>query len=151
MIQWGKECGRVKKGKECVTAPITYPRLDTATHAELRQRYEETPDVESRTRYQMILLTRQEYQVPQITRIGLRSEDTVARVLNFFNRRTGHGAPAHAIRPEVMGHGSMGSREARVVGHETANWTAELRASVLRRAHGDSSHAGDGACVLACS
>ena len=55
-----------------------------ATLTELRQRYEETPDVESRTRYQMILLAQQRYRVPQIARIVLRSEDTVARVLNRF-------------------------------------------------------------------
>ena len=74
----------MKRRKEIVTAPITLPRLDAATLVELRQRYEETPNVESRTRYQMILLARQEYKVPQIARIVLRSEDTVARVLNRF-------------------------------------------------------------------
>ena len=67
-----------------MTAPITLPRLDTATVAELRQRYEDTPNVESRTRYQMILLAQQEYKVPQIARMVLRSEDTVARVLKRF-------------------------------------------------------------------
>jgi hypothetical protein len=50
MVKWGKECGRLKRRKEIVTAPITLPPLDTATLAELRQRYEETPKVESRTR-----------------------------------------------------------------------------------------------------
>ena len=67
-----------------MTAPITLPRLDAATFTKLRQRYEETPNVESRTRYQMILLAQQEYKVPKIARIVLRSEDTVARVLNRF-------------------------------------------------------------------
>ena len=84
MIQWGKECGRVKKRKERMTAPITLPPLDPATLGELRQRYEDTPNVESRTRYQMLLLAQQAYQVPQIARMVLRSEDTVARVLNRF-------------------------------------------------------------------
>src|SRR6266516_1189923 len=84
MIQWGKECGRVKRRKEIVTVLITLFRLDTATFAELRQRYEETPNVESRTRYQMILLAQRNYKVPQIARIVLRSADTVARVLNRF-------------------------------------------------------------------
>ena len=50
-------------------APITLSQLDPATLAELRQRYEETPQVESRTRYQMILLAQQESTVPQIARI----------------------------------------------------------------------------------
>lgn len=67
-----------------MTAPITLPRLDPATFAELRQRYEDTPKVESRTRYQMILLAQQDYKVPQIARLVLRSEDTVARVLKRF-------------------------------------------------------------------
>src|SRR5436305_14801372 len=84
MIQWGKECGRGKKRKKCMTAPITLPQLETATLTELRQRYEETPNVESRTRYQMILLAQQEYKVSQIARLVLRSEDTVVRVLRRF-------------------------------------------------------------------
>jgi transposase len=67
-----------------MTAPITLPELDAATLAELRQRYEETSNAESRTRYQMVLLAQQEYTVPQIARIVLRSEDTVARVLHRF-------------------------------------------------------------------
>ena len=36
------------------------------------------------------------------------------------------------------------------VGVNSANWTTELRASVLRPAHRDSSHGGDGAYVFAC-
>ena len=67
-----------------MTAPITLPPLDPATLGELRQRYEDTPNVESRTRYQMLLLAQQEYKVPQIAHMVLRSEDTVARVLNRF-------------------------------------------------------------------
>ena len=65
-------------------APITVPPLDRATLAELRGRYEDTPKVESRTRYQMLLLAQQGSQVPQIARIVLRSQDTVARVLKRF-------------------------------------------------------------------
>jgi hypothetical protein len=111
MIKWGKECGRVKRRKELVTAPITLPRLDPATLAELRQRYEDTPNVESRTRYQMILLAQQDYKVPQIACLVLRSEDTVARVLNRFEAgRTGGSAPAQPARPRATGHGSLGSR-----------------------------------------
>jgi transposase len=67
-----------------MTAPITLPPVDTATLAELRRRYEDTLNVESRTRYQMLLLAQQDYKVPQIARIVLRSEDTVARVLKRF-------------------------------------------------------------------
>src|SRR5260370_3228886 len=112
MIEWGKACGRVKKRKRCVTAPITLPRLDLATLAELRQRYEETPNVESRTRYQMILLAQQKYKVPQIARMVLRSEDTVARVLNRF-LAGGLDAVPRQVPP---------GRERRI----TAAWEAEL-------------------------
>ncbi len=139
MIQWGKECGRVKRRKEIVTAPITLPRLDTATLAELRQRYEETPNVESRTRYQMILLAQQDYKVPQIARVVLRSEDTVARVLNRFlaggldavPRRTPPGRERRvtaAWEAELLRVIELDPHE---VGQETANWTTELLAEYL--------------------
>ena len=139
MIQWGKECGRVKKRKKCVTAPITLPRLDTATLAELRQRYEDTPNVESRTRYQMILLAQQEYKVPQIARMVLRSEDTVARVLKRFvaggldavPRRSPPGRERRvtaAWEAELLRVIELDPHE---VGQDTANWTTELLAEYL--------------------
>ena len=93
-----------------MTAPITLPPLDTATLAELRRRYDDTPNVESRTRYLMLLLAQQDYKVPQIARIVLRSEDTVARVLKRFKAgRTGCGASAHPARLRAEGHGSEGA------------------------------------------
>ena len=95
-----------------MTAPVTLPRLDAATHIKLRQRYEETPNVESRTRYQMILLAQQEYKVLQIARIVLRSEDTVARVLKRF-LAGGLDAVPRRMPP---------GRERRI----TAEWEAEL-------------------------
>ena len=111
-----KTVWRLKRRKEIMTAPITLPRLDTATLAGLRRCYEETPPVESRTHSQMILLARQAYTVPQIARIVLRSEDTIARVLKRFQAgRAGRGAPGHITRPRAEGHGSVGSREARMV------------------------------------
>jgi len=129
----------VKKRKEIVTAPITLPQLDTATLAELHQRYEETPNVESRTRYQMILLAQQEYKVPQIAPIVLRSEDTVARVLNRFltggldavPRRTPPGRERRvtaAWEAELLRVIELDPHE---VGQETANWTTELLAEYL--------------------
>jgi transposase len=139
MIQWGKECGRGKKRKECVTAPITLPRLDSATVAELRQRYEETPNAESRTRYQMILLAQQNYKVPQIARMVLRSEDTVARVLKRFlaagldavPRRTPPGRERRvtaAWEAELLRVIELDPHE---VGVSSANWTTELLAQYL--------------------
>src|SRR6266699_5713475 len=75
---------KIEEKEERMTAPITLPPVDPATLAELHRRYEDTPNVESRTRYQMILLAQQDYKVPQIAHIVLRSEDTVARVLKRF-------------------------------------------------------------------
>src|SRR6266516_2265193 len=139
MIQWGKESGRGKKRKKCVTAPITLPRLDTATLAELSQRYEDTPNVESRTRYQMILLAQQEYKVPQTARMVLRSQDTVARVLKRFvaggldavPRRSPPGRERRvtaAWEAELLRVIELDPHE---VGQDTANWTTELLADYL--------------------
>ena len=139
MIKWGTECGREKRRKELVTAPITLPQLEMATLAELRKRYEETPNVESGTRYQMILLAQQNYKVPQIARIVLRSADTVARVLNRFlaggldavPRRTPPGRERRvtaAWEAELLRVIELDPHE---VGQETANWTTELLAEYL--------------------
>src|SRR6266852_4870707 len=139
MIQWGKECGRVKNRKECMTAPITLPPLDPATLGELRQRYEETPNVESRTRYQMILLAQQEYKVPQIARMVLRSEDTVARVLKRFLAGGLDAVPRYsppgrerrvtaAWEAELLRVIELDPHE---VGQDTANWTTERLAEYL--------------------
>src|SRR6266487_2515522 len=159
MRQWEKECGSVKKRKECVTAPITLPQLDPATLTQLCQRYEDTPNVESRTRYQMLLLAQQKYKVPQIARMVLRSEDTVARVLNRFlaagldavPRRSPPGRQRRgtaAWEAELLRVIELDPHE---VGQDTANWTTEVRASVLRPTHRDTGHRGDGARVFACA
>ena len=95
-----------------MTAPITLPPLDTATLAELRRLYEVTSNVESRTRYQVLLLAQQDYKVPQIARIVLRSEYTVARELKRFV----------VGGLDVVPRRSPPGRERRV----TAAWEAEL-------------------------
>ena len=120
-------------------SPITLPPLDPATLGELRQRYEDTPNVESRTRSQMLLLAQQEYKVPQIAHMVLRSEDTVARVLNRFlaagldavPRRSPPGRERRvtaAWEAELLRVIEMDPHE---VGQETANWTTELLAEYL--------------------
>ena len=101
-----------EKGEE-LDSPNHLPPLDTVTLVELRRRYKETPNVESRTRYQMILLAQQDYKVPQIARIVLRSEDTVARVLKRFLAGGLDAVPRHtASRPRAEDHGSLGNRVA---------------------------------------
>jgi hypothetical protein len=67
-----------------MTAPITLPSLDEPTLAELRRRYEATPDAETRTRYQMLLLSLRGQTSSQIAHTVLRSQDTVMRVLKRF-------------------------------------------------------------------
>src|SRR6516225_5111489 len=117
-----------------MSAPLLLPRLDPAPLAELRQRYEEAPNVESRTRYQMLLLAQQGYKVPQIARIILRSEDTVTRVLHRFltagldavPRRTPPGRKRRVSavwEAELLRIIELDPHE---VGQETANWTTEL-------------------------
>lgn len=67
-----------------MTTPITLPQLDELTLTELRRRYEETTDAETRTRYQMLLLSLQGQTSSQIVHMVLRSQDTVMRVLKRF-------------------------------------------------------------------
>ncbi len=58
----GKSMWKIEE-KERMTTPITLPPLDTATLAELRRRYENTPNVESRMHSQMLLLAQQDDKV----------------------------------------------------------------------------------------
>ena len=67
-----------------MTTPITLPQLDEPTLSELRRRYKETSDAETRTRYQMLLLSLQGQMSSQIAQMVLRSQDTVVRVLKRF-------------------------------------------------------------------
>jgi len=105
-----------------MTAPITLPSLDEPTLAELRRRYEETTDAETRTHYQM-----------------LRSQDTVVRVLKrFFTggldavpRRTALGRERRvtaAWEAELLRVIELDPHE---VGQDTANWTTERLAEYL--------------------
>jgi hypothetical protein len=89
----GKSVWKCEEKEGTYYCPNHFTPLERATVAGLRRRYEDTPNVESRTRKQMLLLSQQDYKVPQIARIVLRSEDTVARVLKRFEaERTGCGA-----------------------------------------------------------
>src|SRR5258706_12518130 len=67
-----------------MTRPITLPHLDEPTLSELRRRYKETSDAETRTRYQMLLLSLRGQTSSQIAQMVLRSQDTVVRVLKRF-------------------------------------------------------------------
>jgi len=83
-----------------LTKPLMLPPLDEETLTELRRRYEKCADAETRTRYQMLLLSLQGHKSSQIAHTVLRSQDAVERVLKRFlagglgavPRRTGEGA-----------------------------------------------------------
>src|SRR5437667_9729115 len=79
----GREVEDRRKEEE-MTAPITLPQLDELALTELRRRYEESADAETRTRYQMLLLSLRGQTSSQIAQMVLRSQDTVVRVLKRF-------------------------------------------------------------------
>src|SRR5215472_9426659 len=84
MIQWEGEMWKGEKRKNEMTAPITLRPLDEQTLNDLRRCYDDTSDAETRTRYQMLLLSAQGQTSTQIARLVLRSQDTVVRVLKRF-------------------------------------------------------------------
>ena len=141
-----------------MTTPITLPPMDELTLIELRRRYEESTDAETRTRYQMLLLSLRGQVSSQIAQIVLRSQDTVVRVLKrFFTggldavpRRNAPGRErtvTAAWEAELLRVIELDPHE---VGQDTANWTTERLGSILRPANGRSGDAGDGARVFAC-
>ena len=122
-----------------MTAPITLQPLDEETLSELRCRYDETSDAETRTRYQMLLLSAKGQTSTQIARIVLRSQDTVVRVLKRFltggveavSRRTAPGRERTvtvAWEAELLRVIELDPHE---VGQDTANWTTEKLAEYL--------------------
>jgi transposase len=122
-----------------MTAPITLPPLDESTHSELRRRYDETSDAETRTHYQMLLLSARGKTSTQIAPLVLRSQDTVVRVLKRFltggldavPRRTPPGRErtvTAAWEAELLRVMELNPHE---VGQDTANWPTEGLAQYL--------------------
>lgn len=122
-----------------MTAPIILTMLEEPTLADLRRRYDETTDAETRTRYQMLFLSWQGQTSGQIAQIVLRSQDTVVRVLKRFltggldavPRRTAPGRERRvtaAWEDELLRVIELDPHE---VGEETANWTTERLAEYL--------------------
>ena len=64
-----------------MTAPITLPPLDEQSLSDLRHRYDEASDAETRTRYQMLWLSAKGQTSTQIATLVRRSQDTVVRVM----------------------------------------------------------------------
>ena len=124
--------------------PLTRPPLDEATAADLRRRFDETADPETRLRYQMVWLAHLGQRVPQIARTVLRSHDTVARVLHRFldggldavPRRTAPG-PAPTVTPaweaELL---RVIALDPRSLGVASSTWTTGWLAAYLARVTG---------------
>ena len=122
-----------------MTAPLTLTSLEKPALVELRRRYEETADAETRTRYQMLLLSQRGQTSSQIAQTVLRSQDTVVRVLKRFltggldavPRRTAPGRErtvTAAWEAELL---RVIEGDPHEVGVETANWTTERLAEYL--------------------
>src|SRR5947209_14390323 len=122
-----------------MTAPIRLPSLDEHILADLRHRYDQTSDAETRTRYQMLVLSAKGQTSGQIAQIVLRSQDTVVRVLKRFltggldavPRRT---APGRARRVTAAWEAELLrviELDPHDVGQDTANWTTERLADYL--------------------
>src|SRR5947199_9479493 len=125
VIQWEGEMWKSEERKTEMTAPITLPPLDEPTLTELRHRYDDTSEAETRTRYQMLLLSAKGQTSTQIAQIVLRTQDTVVRVLKRF-LAGGLDAVPRRTAP----------RRGRSV---TAGWEAEL----LRVMHFDAHEGGE--------
>ncbi len=130
--------------KKEMTAPITLQPLDEQSLTDLHRRYDETSDAETRTRYQMLLLSAKGQTSTQIARLVLRSQDTVVRVLKrFFTggldavpRRTAPGRErtvTAAWEAELVRVIELDPHE---VGQDTANWTTERLAEYLEQQTG---------------
>ena len=130
---------KIEERKKEMTAPITLRPLDEQTLTDLSRRYDETSDAETRTRYQMLLLSAKGQTSTQIARLVLRSQDTVVRVLKrFFTggldavpRRTAPGRErtvTAAWEAELVRIIELDPHE---VGQDTANWTTERLAEYL--------------------
>jgi transposase len=125
--------------KEEMTAPITPRPLDEQSLIDLRRRYDETSDAETRTRYQMLLLSAKGQTSTQIAQTVLRSQDTVVRVLKRFLTGGGEAVPRRtapgrertvtaAWEGELLRVIELHPHE---VGQDTANWTTERLAEYL--------------------
>jgi transposase len=139
VIQCEGEMWKIEERKTEMTVPITLSPLDEPTLTELRRRYDDPSDAETRTRYQMLLLSASGQTSTQIAQIVLRSQDTVVRVLKRFlaggldavPRRTAPGRVrivTAAWEAELVRVIELDPHE---VGEETATWTTERLAEYL--------------------
>lgn len=118
--------------------------LSESERADLERRYRETRDANTRTRYQMVLLSAAGQTSAQIAAIVLRSQDTVTRVLKRYlelgtdgiPRRSSPGRPrtvTPAWETELV---RVIELDPQAVGVASATWTTDLLASYLHTATG---------------
>jgi len=124
--------------------PIFVRPLDEQGLAELRHRFETTPDPETRLRYHMVLLAQQGFSLSQIATIIPRSRYTIARVLHRFDaegldgipRRTSPGRPRTINEEWEVQLVRVIELDPHEVGVPSANWTTRLLADYLARKTG---------------
>jgi hypothetical protein len=145
-----------RRKEQELTKPLTLSPMDEEALTELRRRSEKSPDAETRTRYQLLLLSLQGQKSSQIAHRVLRSQDTVERVLTRFlaggldvvPRRTapGRARTVTVVRARrTVTRDRAGSRTP--VGQDTANWTSRSTGPVLRPTDRHCGDGGDGAPV----
>jgi transposase len=130
---------RIEERKKEMTTPITLRPVDEQTLTDLCGRYDETSDAETRTRYQMLLLSAKGQTSTQIAQIVLRSQDTVVRVLKrFFTggldavpRRTAPGRARTVTATWEAELVRVIELDPHEIGQDTANWTTEKLAEYL--------------------
>jgi transposase len=118
--------------------PLRVP-LDPAQQAELEHRYRTTRDAETRTRYQMVLLSAQGHTPPQIALLVRRSPDTIRRVLKRYlaqgpdavPHRPHLGQPPHYPPEWEAELVRVTDLDPHQVGVDSALWTCRLLADYL--------------------
>lgn len=120
-------------------AACIYIHLDRAALAALVDRFEATPDAETRLRFQMVLLAADGRTAPQVAPLVRRSVDTVERVLRRYVQEGPDGVPhrPHPGRPSPAPPAweaelrRVIDRDPHAVGVPSANWTTDLLATYL--------------------
>src|SRR5712691_8922261 len=94
----GREVEDRRKEEE-MTAPITLPSLNEPTLTELRRRYEETTDAETRTRYQMRVIELDPHEVGQDS-----ANWTTERLAEYLGQHTGIQVTEETVRVYLHAH-----------------------------------------------
>ncbi len=125
--------------------PTIVPPLEAETRAALVARFNDAPDPETRTRYQMVLFSSDKQLTTwQIASLTLRSHDTALRVVNRFlaegldavPRRQPPGRPPKVSSDWQAELQRVIELDPHTVGVNSANWTTQLLADYLKQKAG---------------